>query len=348
MASPSDQQKAAAAASVAALVVAQGKAYKQIEDKLVESVRKIMGRLFNRWYFQDEVDDAVDDLVEVVRAAQEAVADTTREYMDAINEAMGVRTIPSRVREPVKLPDRLRDVDPRTEWNRPARAARVGRLLGADEFEANEKAMQRAEQQARMDALLAAQEAERQRWNVSDDIIGYRRIIHPELGSGGPPCGLCVAAATRIYSKIKKRSLHGGCRCTVLPVLRDGSGIIDDPGFDLNRDDLDRLYAEAGGTGAEDLRSITVEVLDHGELGPILVDKRYANRKRSKPVGADKGALDSGKLDPQRLYDIQKKIVDDFDKKVKQGKTPQFDIDYHRRQLERLAKELGIDLPNAA
>lgn len=335
--SPSDAEKAAAAVTVAGLVAAQGQAYQKIEDALADAVRRLMGRLFNRWYFQDEVDDVVDDLIDVVREAQEQVASLTETYMDAINAALGVRVKPSMRDKHVVLPQRLRQVDPKTEWNRPARQARVARLLGADEFQANEEALRRAELMARMDANLAMQEAEKQRWGVSDDIIGYRRIIHPELGKGGPVCGLCVAAASRVYSKITKKSLHGGCRCTVLPILKSNTGIITDPGFNLNRDDLNRIYKEAGGTGAEELRTIDVVVIDHGELGPILVNAKYRNRVTKKPTGR----LED-RLDPQKLYDIQKKIVDDFDRKVREGSTPQFDIAYHRRQVERLAKELGI------
>ena len=114
--------------------------------------------------------------------------------------------------------------------------------------------------------------------------------------------------------------------------------------FDLNRDDLDRIYKEAGGTGAEALRTIDVGVIEHGELGPILVNLKYKNRISKKPEGEKL----KDRLDPQKLFNIQKKIVDDFDRKVREGKTPQFDIDYHRRQLARLAKELGIAIDEAA
>lgn len=331
------EKQAAAAATVAGLVYAQGQAYQKIEDALAAGVRRLMGKLFNRWYFQKEVDVVVDEIIELVRAAQEEIASLTETYMDAINVALEVKVKPSMRDKHVVLPDRLRKVDPKTEWNRPARQARVGRLLGADEFQANEEALRRAELMARMDANLAMREAERQRWGVSDDIIGYRRIIHPELGQGGPVCGLCVVAATRVYSTGTLKALHGGCRCTVLPILKADTGVIRDPGFDLNRDDLDRIYREAGGNTAEALRGIDITTIDHGELGPILVNAKYKNRVTAKPKKLE------DRLDPQKLYDIQKKIVDDFDRKVRQGNTPQFDIAYHRRQLERLARELGLD-----
>lgn len=333
---PDPQKQAEAAATVAALVHAQGQAYGKVEDSLAAGVKKLMDRMFNRWYFQKDVDQFVDDVIPLVREAQEQIADLTEQYMDSINEALGVKIKPSMRNKHVELPKRLRQVDPKTEWNRPARAARVARLLGADEFQANELAQQRAQQMARMDALKAQQEAEKQRWGVSDDIIGYRRIIHPELGKGGPVCALCVVAATRIYSTETLKALHGGCRCSVSPVLRDGTGIITDPGFDLNRDDLDKLYEAAGGNTRDDLLTINVGTIEHGELGPILVNEKYKNRTVAKPKKLE------DRLAPDKLYATQKKIVDDFDRKVREGTTPQFDIEYHRRQLERLAKELGI------
>lgn len=88
----------------------------------------------------------------------------------------------------------------------------------------------------------AAAEAEAEAMaEASETIIGYRRIIHPELAKGGT-CGLCVAAATRIYTRANLKPLHDNCGCEVLPVTE-----ANDPGADLNASDLAAVY-EAGGT----------------------------------------------------------------------------------------------------
>lgn len=337
--SPPDPQKQAEA--LAAVVAAQAVAYQKLEDKLAETVKKLMGLLFQRWYYQDEVDDVVDQLVEAVRTTQEAIADMTEEYLDRVFDVMGVVKKPSQRNAHVKLPKRLRDVDPKTEWNRPARDARVSRLLGADEFEANEKALLRAERQARMDAALAMREAEKQRWGVSDEIIGYRRILHPELSKYGV-CGLCVVAASRTYQKEKLKPLHNLCRCTVLPVLKRGDLTID-PGQDMNRKDLDAFYEAAGGTGRQGLQRVVVKELAHGELGPILVDNKYKNRTaKSKPLEQRTD------MSPETLFKVQDAVIRKYEASVKAGVTPQFDVEYHRRLRKKYADMLGISIMDEA
>lgn len=325
----------AEAAAIVAVMDAQARAYQQVQDRMLDAIRKIMARLFNRWYFQPEVDDAVDDLVNVVRDAQEVIADQTEEYLDRIFDLLGVRKTRAGARAHVRLPERVRDVDPKTEWNRPARDARVSRLFeGLDEFEANERALQRAEEQARMDLAKARQEAERQRWGVSGDIIGFRRILHPELSQFGP-CGLCIVASSRTYKKSELKPLHNGCVCTVLPVVKRGD-LTFDPGRDMNEDELKEFYEAAGSNRRADLQRVRVKVLEHGELGPILVDGRHKNRTSRKPTD-----LKSRKTD-QELFELHDRIIRDYERKVAAGNTPQFDIAYHRRIRANLAKKLGI------
>jgi hypothetical protein len=325
-------------AALIALVDAQARAYDRVQETLLATVRRLMGVLFNRWYFQREVDAVARDLRDAVRDAQEIVGDQTEEYLDGIFDILGVRKTRAGERMHVRLPARLRKVDPLTEWNRPAREARVQRLFnGLDEFDANELALQRAERQARMDLALARQEAERQRWDVSGDIIGFRRILHPELSDTGP-CGLCVVAADRIYSKGDLKELHNGCVCTVFPIVKAGDLTID-PGRTMNEDELQAIYDAAGGSNRRrELQRVRMEVLEHGELGPILVDGRNNNRATRKPTD-----LKSTKS-TQELFEIHDRIVRDYEEKVRAGVTPQFDIDYHRRLRANLAKKLGIKI----
>lgn len=337
-----DQLTAAEVAAVIAIIEAQAQAYDQVEQRLIDTIRRIMATIFNRWYFQREVDDVAEQLADAVRTAQEAVAAQTEEYLDRIFDLMGVRKTRAGERMTVTLPARLRDVDPLTEWNRPAREARVQRMFqGLDEFEANELALLRAEEQARMDLALARQEAERQRWNVSGDIIGFRRILHPELSETGP-CGLCVVAADRIYRKGDLKDLHNGCKCTVLPIVKRGD-LTMDPGRTMNTDELEAIYEAAGGsTRRAELQRVRMEVLEHGELGPILVDARYKNRATRKPTD-----LKSRKSDAE-LFELHDRIVRDYEAKVARGVRPQFDIEYHRRLRASLAKKLGISIVDAA
>lgn len=102
-----------------------------------------------------------------------------------------------------------------------------------------------------------------------EKIIGWRRVIRPELSQHGA-CGLCVVAATQWYTKQDLKAIHHLCKCTTLPVTKSS-----DPGLRWNAEDLrrnlDEIYGGAGGsTAGKKLKRIRVAVRDHGELGPIL------------------------------------------------------------------------------
>lgn len=96
-------------------------------------------------------------------------------------------------------------------------------------------------------------------------VIGYRRIIHPELSRGGV-CGMCVVAADRRYKIGTLKAIHTRCKCTVLPIFDDY-----DPGGQLNGRDLDALYTAAGGNTRDQLKRTRYQVVEHSELGPMLV-----------------------------------------------------------------------------
>lgn len=100
--------------------------------------------------------------------------------------------------------------------------------------------------------------------DLDREIVGYRRVIHPELSTGGV-CGLCVVAADRKYKIGELKAVHNLCKCTVLPVYEDF-----DPGEQLNGEDLDALYAAAGGNTRNRLKRTRYKLIDHSELGPLL------------------------------------------------------------------------------
>jgi hypothetical protein len=99
-------------------------------------------------------------------------------------------------------------------------------------------------------------------------IIGYRRVIHPELSRTGT-CGLCIAASDRIYKWSKLMPLHSNCRCSIAAVTEE-----HDPAADTNAVDLSKVYGHAGGNTASHLKRTRYQIDDHGELGPVLVPKR--------------------------------------------------------------------------
>ncbi|MDR1265925.1 MAG: hypothetical protein LBK42_10310 [Propionibacteriaceae bacterium] len=134
-------------------------------------------------------------------------------------------------------------------YRRPAAQYRWAASQGRDGRTA---AKNRLESLVRDDLAAAMRRVERDTYSRSDKVIGWRRIIHPELSLGGT-CGLCVVAADRIYKVRDLMPLHDRCNCLPAPVTARS-----DPGLRLNQTDLDRLYDAAGGTDAARLKRVRV------------------------------------------------------------------------------------------
>ncbi|WP_280481633.1 hypothetical protein [Nocardia cyriacigeorgica] len=121
---------------------------------------------------------------------------------------------------------------------------------------------------------LVEQRALEQIVDLDRTVVGYRRIIHPELSRGGV-CGMCVVAADRTYNVGELKAIHHRCKCTVLPRFKGW-----DPGRDLNSADLQALYDAAGGTTPQLLKRVRFRLTAHTELGLMLV---AANGSSSVP-----------------------------------------------------------------
>ncbi|MGC4886687.1 STAS/SEC14 domain-containing protein [Micromonospora sp. DT227] len=167
----------------------------------------------------------------------------------------------------------LRAVDPLVAYSRVAAQYRFRVSEGDSEDVARRRALQRAQAMAQTDIALAqrAQEHEVLVQFDPNEVIGWRRILRPELSESGP-CGLCIVAADRRYHLAELKPLHDNCKCAVLPILR-----MSDPGLKLNADDLGRLYAAAAGgdgrsTAGRRLNRVRAMITEDGELGPILVN----------------------------------------------------------------------------
>jgi hypothetical protein len=149
------------------------------------------------------------------------------------------------------------------------------------------------------DVKLAERDEADRVYKASGKVIGWRRIIHPELSKTGT-CGLCLVAATRFYTRGDLMPLHGpSCNCGTFPVTKT-----DDPGLKLNQDDLQNIYDTAGSTAAEDLLNTRVQVNEHGELGPILV--REGDHFRT---AKDAGRPEYVKPTPKSIRSAQEKAV---------------------------------------
>ena len=241
-----------------------------------ESIRKGLLAWLERWlrtmpregFYRPDVTPAV----AVVRTAQEQIAGQTWAYLDAMgNHAPGV---------PV-LPEQPRGLEPRIVWERPLEQYRYARSVGKDEQEAMDAALQRAFAIADDDISLAMREASRQHAQTAPGVIGYRRVVHPEMSMSGA-CGLCLVASDRRYGASDLMPIHAHCRCTVAEITKDS-----DPGSSLNNLALEALYGDAGANTAQALKAVRYKVDEHGELGPVLVPKRSAGEGGTTSASRD-------------------------------------------------------------
>lgn len=246
-------------------------------------VEKLLRLLLGLW---GDFSDARDpNLVAGNAAASASLVDAalaqtrllTRTYLASVLREMGITDL--------RLPP-IVDLYPRSDvseldvYSRPATQFVYALSQGKTVEEARDAATQRLEAIATQDVKAADRDESQKVYQAVKKVIGYRRVPHPELSDTGT-CGLCWVASQQLYATDELMPLHGpSCNCTTLPVVKG-----DDPGLQLNRDDLDALYSAAGGNDAESLREVRVKVNEHGELGPILTN-RGEHFKGPKESGA--------------------------------------------------------------
>lgn len=170
-------------------------------------------------------------------------------------------------------------------------------------------------------------------------IIGYRRVIHPELSRGGT-CGMCIAASDRIYRVAQLLPIHAHCKCTIAAVTEEY-----DPADDLNAVDLGQLYKQAGGTSVAHLKRTRYQVDEHGELGPVLVpEKKYkprtaASKKRAGKTGVTDANPESAADIAARHLPLLRKSLADLRARGLTADSPQ--ITYHLQQIAKFERELA-------
>lgn len=215
------------------------------------------------------------------------VADTWRYQASRLDQAglPGSGDVPTA--EPSPEPAPPAGADPEQAQDGASGDAETPRLVPADRA-----AQDRLERIVSDDIALAAREqAHEFLTKATPRITNYRRVIHPELSTGGT-CGLCAAASNRLYQVADLMPLHSLCRCTVLPIY---GGI--DLGEQINAQDLKLLYGLAGSTGRADLAKVRYQIDQHGELGPVL----GAAKQRKGPAQDAKPRNSPSRRGPQAL-----------------------------------------------
>jgi hypothetical protein len=282
------------------LIQAQA-AVRDQQSKLAQAGARQAFATVDNWADPQQTRRAVASAVKIVTAAQRRVANTTDAYLarststitgrrsDSVG-AIDVRSLRRRLPQDViealadgrsiseamaeRAQSRVEAVAPEDVYGRiPDHVRFISVSRGITPEKAALEGLRRAAAVADTDVMLA-ERAQVQRFFTQrrpKGVTGYRRVLHPELGSGAPPCGLCVVAATRAYHIEELMPIHSRCRCSVAAITADA-----DPGLQLNDQDLERVlsavYGAAGGNTARQLKTVRVEFAEHGELGPILVN----------------------------------------------------------------------------
>lgn len=308
---------------VSALVDSEAAAQDVVSDNLVALILAIWSS-FEAFYAGEAVAAFGARIATYVVAAQRQAARITeahlRQQMLRMDYALPATPI-------VDLPADLR-LGAATEdvYQRPIRQVRYLESTGVPLTDAVQAATERLEKMALTDLQLARATASQQVMYSTDEdeeeagpIRGYRRVIHPELGA---VCGLCIAAADRIYQKKDLLALHPGCKCTPIPVIG-----VQDPGGKLNAEDLAQLYLDAGSTSTEALRQTRYEIGENGELGPVLT-----------PAGA---RLTTAERAIEQLSDRAKKMRrEQLARQIEEMRGPASRSQWHADRLEQLEELL--------
>lgn len=232
------------------------------------------------------------------------------------------------------------DAAPDQIFQRAAIAYRYEKSLGADDGMAAAAARQKIVDIVDGNLILAQRLAEQQTLssvhNLDKRVVGYRRVIHPELSKGGV-CGLCVAASSRKYKISTLRPVHNRCHCSIAPITDQ-----HDVGNLLNDQDLDKLYDQAGeSTYGKDLKQTRFELVDHNELGPVLTrisGEKVPYYSTEKPGPAAKPAETAGDKAKRLLPGLETGLADLRAQGLAED-SPQ--ITYHLSQIARLRKDLA-------
>lgn len=241
---------------------AQSKRNKSLIEVLVQW-------LFARWRSDPlttaSIPRLVDDTVEKVLETMDETRVDADAFLKEALEAEG-KKFPQDVSPARNGSYPRKNILPEDVWERPVSEYRNARNNGDSHQEAMLKTLARVRQLADADVRMANRERAARVYEAASPqgVIGYRRIIHPELSRTGT-CGLCLVAADRLYSTKELYPLHDNCKCETLPVTNTS-----DPGLKLNREDLDYIYSVAGGNTASKISNTRIAEYVSGERGPTL------------------------------------------------------------------------------
>lgn len=276
----------------------------------------------------------------VVEAAMRTARPRQRAYMKFVYKELGLE-FPSEneINEglSIVIPGGVdiypREVNPLDVYQRPAEDYRYQVSTGVSPREALASALERLSTIADTDLTLARREEMRNIFQATPKVTGYRRVIHPEMSEDGTSCGLCVVASTRVYNKRELMPIHDNCNCDVLPIIGD-----NDPGNDLNQEDLNAIYQASGDSNrASDLLSTRVFFTEHGELGPIIAKNRQGAKQRARAKSPTLTAEESFEKQISQLS----RSVEKLRKRQSEGENITLAIQWQSDRINALTRQLA-------
>ncbi len=284
---------------------------------------------FDGWYDRNLVAKLARDTAAVSLTAQRGAAGISAAYIaQAYASLAGARTpnVPRGIFEPVR-----KGADPEVVHSRAAQVYLRAVGTGRSHQEALNLAGKRAANTLRSDIILEDRIAQ-QKMLDQLGIVTFRRIIRPELSMSGT-CGLCVAASQKTYKVGELMPLHPPtCKCIVVPVVGD-----NDPGLELNEEDIGQLRADAGSNKAADLKRTRYTVAEHGELGPVLtkVDDAFRDQNRAR--------LENDPARARRLLEQALPVLEEYQAREESGELYARErLDYQENLVAMLQRYAGV------
>lgn len=302
-------------ASASVFVEAQA----QTMDAVVELLITRLQAIWRGVMFWDEeaVDSAILDSIELVEMAQRHARRLTNSYNKSLFDALG-EVFPDNVAPETAAYPRF-NVTPEEVWRRPANQFYYMISQGYIGSEALDSVITRVQQMAEAEIQLARRDQAARIYSKAGGVIGYRRVVRPEMSRTGV-CGMCLVASDRIYSTDELMPIHEHCKCETAPVTAS-----HDPGSAINAEDLQRLYGAGGSTSAKDLKAIRVKDFKSSELGPVLTTsgKEIADGETREKRAVRKTS--------ERDKEFQAKGKEA--REVSFTRTPEFTAEFTRRRI---------------
>lgn len=318
MASDTDRERRVA--EVGAWLAQYAAARQQLEDQLAGAARSAW-LSFDGWYNTQLVAQLAAELADNSRHAQDLVVGAAQQYVASVHAVLADIHVQI---PPIEVPPVRNGVDLLRVYTRPAEVFRITYAETADDAQALDRAVTRAEKLATTDVQLASRSAQHLEMRALG-VTHYRRVPRPELAKHGS-CGLCIVASDRVYTVKDLLPIHGGCNCETMEIV-DGH----DPGLSLNQEDLEKLYAAAGSTSGDDLKRVKVTVNEHGELGPVL------GRKGDHFRGPKQVPLDQDPERAARMLEKVRPVLADLEQRAAAGADVTDPLTYQRDLVDRLS-----------